>query len=68
MYNIFVILSRLKSEFMQESPLKNLKIAKILGVSHPTIGRWINEAYEKKNNLQIVESKNRFYKPQANKF
>lgn len=46
---------------MQEVLLKNLKIAKSIGVSHPTIGRWIVEASEKKNNLQIQETKGRYY-------
>ncbi|MEM1312420.1 MAG: hypothetical protein AAGF07_03070 [Patescibacteria group bacterium] len=45
---------------MDQKAINNLNLSKKLGVSHPTIGRWIDDATEGKNSLQIVEHNGRY--------
>jgi uncharacterized SAM-dependent methyltransferase len=45
---------------MEEKVINNLNLSKKLGVSHPTIGRWVDDATEGKNNLQIVKYHNKY--------
>jgi uncharacterized SAM-dependent methyltransferase len=46
---------------MSTKILKNLTVAKKVGVAHPTIGRWIEDAVQKENNLELEESNSRLY-------
>jgi hypothetical protein len=45
---------------MEDKVINNLNLSKKLGVSHPTVGRWVDDAVEGKNNLQIVKHLNKY--------
>jgi uncharacterized SAM-dependent methyltransferase len=46
---------------MSSKYIKNIQISKKYGVSRPTVGKWLENAIEQKNNLQVGNYNGRYY-------
>ena len=46
---------------MSTKLIKNYTVSKKIGIAHPTIARWVDNALKNENNLQIGEKKGRYF-------
>lgn len=46
---------------MSSKYIKNIHISKKYGVSRPTVGKWLENAIEQKNNLQVANQNGRYF-------